>query len=172
MGGDCFGHDCGASGIYQYMPPGGARTGGVGACHDYGTTMGGRNCQGTGGDGLNFGSGLENITVPRGIGAVVIGDKGKIMHGSHGAGGVRLIPETSMKGFKVPEKTIARVPKGNHQHDWLNAIRENRPAGSSFEYGGSLSEIGLLGMIAVRRSRTRLGVVHLHNRPVRGKRGG
>ena len=91
-----------------------------------------------------------------GIGAVVIGDKGKIMHGSHGAGGVRLIPESSMKGFKVPEKTIPRIPKGNHQHDWLNAIRENRPAGSGFEYGGSLSEVGLLGMIAVRRSGTRL----------------
>jgi predicted dehydrogenase len=91
-----------------------------------------------------------------GTGAVVIGDKGKIMHGSHGAGGVRLIPESSMKGFKVPEKTIPRMPKGNHQHDWLNAIRENRQAGSSFEYGGALSEIGLLGMIAIRRSGTRL----------------
>ena len=87
---------------------------------------------------------------------MVIGDKGKIMHGSHGAGGTRLIPEASMKDFKLPEKTIPRVPKGNHQQDWLNAIRENRPAGSSFEYGGALSEIGLLGMIAVRRSGTRL----------------
>jgi predicted dehydrogenase len=91
-----------------------------------------------------------------GIGAVVIGDKGKIMHGSHGAGGVRLIPEASMKGFKAPGKTIPRVPKGNHQQDWIQAIREGRQAGSSFEYGGALSEIGLLGMIAIRRSGTRL----------------
>jgi predicted dehydrogenase len=91
-----------------------------------------------------------------GIGAVVIGDKGKIMHGSHGAGNVRLIPEARMKDFKAPAQTIARVPKGGHQKDWLNAIRENRPAGSSFEYGGALSEIGLLGMIAIRRAGTRL----------------
>jgi predicted dehydrogenase len=91
-----------------------------------------------------------------GTGAVVIGDQGKIMHGSHGAGGVRLIPEARMKDYKVPAEKIARVPKGHHQNDWLNAIRENRPAGSSFEYGGALSEIGLLGMIAVRRSGTRL----------------
>ncbi|MEI6534500.1 MAG: Gfo/Idh/MocA family oxidoreductase [Verrucomicrobiaceae bacterium] len=89
-------------------------------------------------------------------GAVVIGDKGKIMHGSHGAGGVRLIPEARMKDFKVPDEKIPRVPKGHHQNDWLNAIRENRPAGSSFAYGGALSEIGLLGMIAIRRSGTRL----------------
>jgi hypothetical protein len=91
-----------------------------------------------------------------GTGAVVIGDQGKIMHGSHGAGNVRLIPEARMKDFKTPEQTIPRVPKGNHQKDWLDAIRENRPAGSSFEYGGALSEIGLLGMIAIRRSGTRL----------------
>lgn len=91
-----------------------------------------------------------------GIGAVVIGDKGKIMHGSHGAGGVRLIPEARMKGYKAPEKTFPRLEKGDHHKDWLDAIRENRPAGSNFEYGGALSEIGLLGMIAVRRSGTRL----------------
>ena len=91
-----------------------------------------------------------------GTGAVVIGDKGKIMHGSHGAGGVRIIPEAQMKEFKMPEKTLQRVEKGHHQNDWLNAIREGRPAGSSFEYGGALSEIGLLGMIAIRRTGTRL----------------
>ena len=91
-----------------------------------------------------------------GIGAVVIGDKGKIMHGSHGAGGVRLIPEERMKGYKAPQKSIPRIAKGDHHKDWLDAIRENRHAGSSFEYGGALSEIGLLGMIAIRRSGTRL----------------
>ncbi len=91
-----------------------------------------------------------------GTGAVVIGDQGKIMHGSHGAGGCRLIPEARMQAYKLPEKTLARIPGGHHQNDWLNAIRENRPAGSSFEYGGALSEVGLLGMIAIRRSGTRL----------------
>lgn len=91
-----------------------------------------------------------------GIGAVVIGDKGKIMHGSHGGGGCRLIPEAAMKDYKMPDQKIARIPGGHHQNDWLNAIRENRPAGSSFEYGGTLSEIGLLGMIAIRRTGTKL----------------
>jgi predicted dehydrogenase len=97
----------------------------------------------------------ENRTVI-GNGAVVIGDQGKIMHGSHGAGGCRLIPEARMKDFKMPEKSIARVKGGHHQNDWLDAIRANRQAGSNFEYGGALSEIGLLGMIAIRRSGTRL----------------
>lgn len=39
---------------------------------------------------------------------------------------------------------------GSHQQDWLNAVREGRPAGSPFDYGGRLTEIGLLGVIALR----------------------
>mgnify|MGYP002632420952 FL=1 len=91
-----------------------------------------------------------------GTGAVVIGSEGKIMHGSHGAGGCRLIPETAMKGFKRPEQRLARVPGGHHQKNWLDAIRLGKAAGSNFEYGGALSEIGLLGMIAIARTGKRL----------------
>src|SRR5687768_1274426 len=91
-----------------------------------------------------------------GTGAVVIGDKGKIMYGSHGAGGVGLIPSSRQKDFKRPDEKIPRVKNGDHQKDWLDAIREKRPAGSNFEYGGALTEIGLLGVIAIQRSGTRL----------------
>jgi len=81
-------------------------------------------------------------------GAVVIGSKGKIMHGSHGAGGCRLIPEAAMKAYQLPEKTIPRT-RGHHE-DWVDAIREGRKAGSDFaDYGGPLTEIALLGMIAI-----------------------
>lgn len=90
-----------------------------------------------------------------GIGAVVIGDQGKIMHGSHGGSSPRIIPEAKMKDYKKPDEKIKRV-KGGHVKDWLDAIREGRQAGSNFEYGGAISEIGLLGMIAIRRTGTRL----------------
>ncbi|MHC4626738.1 MAG: Gfo/Idh/MocA family protein, partial [Planctomycetota bacterium] len=70
--------------------------------------------------------------VPR-TGAIVIGTKGKIMHGSHGAGGVRIIPETKMREYKTPSETIPRV-RGHHQ-DWLNAIKTGGKAGSNFDYG-------------------------------------
>jgi hypothetical protein len=83
------------------------------------------------------------------VGAVVVGDKGKILYGSHGAGGCRLIPESRMKDYRRPEPKIPRV-RGGHQRDWLDAVREKRPAGSPFEYGGRLSELGLLGVIAIR----------------------
>jgi len=85
-----------------------------------------------------------------GTGAVLIGDKGKIMHGSHGAGGWRIIPVQKAREIPKPDETIPRVKDGNHQQDWLDAVRAGRPAGSPFEYGGALSEIGLLGVVATR----------------------
>jgi len=81
-------------------------------------------------------------------GAAVYGDKGTITYGSHGAGGVRIIPEEKMKAYPRPEKKIARVP-GHHQ-DWLEAIRKGRKAGSDFAYGGPLSELAMLGIIAMK----------------------
>jgi predicted dehydrogenase len=84
-------------------------------------------------------------------GAVVYGDKGTIMHGSHGAGGVRIIPEAKMQeyGKHLPEQKIPRVP--GHHGDWVQAVRGGRHAGSDFAlYGGPLTELALLGIIGLR----------------------
>jgi len=89
----------------------------------------------------------EKRKVP-GTGAILLGEKGGIMHGSHGAGGARIIPEARMRDYKQPDKTIPRV-KGHHQ-DWLTAIRTSGKASSNFDYGGPLAELALLGMIAIR----------------------
>ncbi|MHC4508888.1 MAG: Gfo/Idh/MocA family protein [Planctomycetota bacterium] len=91
--------------------------------------------------------------VPR-TGAIVIGTKGKIMHGSHGAGAVRIFPESRMKAYKLPEETIPRV-RGHH-HDWLQAIKTGGKAGSNFDYGGPLTELARLGIIAMQMLGRRL----------------
>lgn len=82
-------------------------------------------------------------------GALIVGEKGGMMHGSHGARGLRIFPETQMRAYKRPENTIERV-KGGHMGDWLRACKDGKPASSSFEYGGPLTELALLGMIAIR----------------------
>jgi predicted dehydrogenase len=87
-------------------------------------------------------------------GAFVLGDKGTIMYGSHGAGGVRIIPDAKMNEYKRPEKTIPRFR--GHQADWLQAIRSGGKAGSDFSYGGPLTEIALLGVIAIKLPGTKL----------------
>jgi predicted dehydrogenase len=86
-----------------------------------------------------------------GTGAILFGDKGMLMHGSHGGGGCRLLPEKLMdqySGKNAPAGKIARVK--NHAWDWIEAIRTDRQAGSHFGYGGPLTQAALLGAIAVR----------------------
>jgi len=93
---------------------------------------------------------LEKDQNPPGTGAVVYGDKGVMVHGSHGGSGSKLIPDSRMKDYKKPDRKIPRIEGQNHHQDWLDAVRANRQAGSSFDYGGPLTEIALLGAIAIR----------------------
>ena len=98
--------------------------------------------------------------VPKGFGgngAILVGDKAVIMHGSHGANGARIIPEEKMQVYiksGPAKKTIKRVP-GHHQ-DWIDACKGGDPASSNFDYSGPLTEMVLLGVIAVRNSGTKL----------------
>ncbi|HEV8379903.1 MAG TPA: Gfo/Idh/MocA family oxidoreductase [Tepidisphaeraceae bacterium] len=99
---------------------------------------------------------LEENRTAVDTGAVVYGDKGAIMYGSHGAGGVRIIPEAKMREYKHPKPSIARVPRGGHEQDWARAIKAGGRAGSDFSYGGPLTEIALVGVIAIKLMGTKL----------------
>ncbi len=80
-------------------------------------------------------------------GILIVGDKGTIM-GSGWSGSPRIIPETKMKAYKLPPKTLPRS-KGHHR-DWLNACKGGPAASSNFSYGAALTEFILLGNVAVR----------------------
>jgi predicted dehydrogenase len=82
-------------------------------------------------------------------GALLVGDKGTIMHGSHGAGGMRLLPKQLAKEYKRPDPTIPRVKDENHEQDWVRACKDGNPASSNFEYGGALTQMALLGVVAM-----------------------
>jgi predicted dehydrogenase len=89
-----------------------------------------------------------------GSGALLIGEKGAIMHNSHGADGLRIVPEVQMQEYatRLPKEKYPRVGKGvRHEHDWLKACKGERKCCSPFEYGAALTEMALLGMIAIRR---------------------
>jgi len=94
----------------------------------------------------------ENLELERAVsvpGAVVLGDKGGIMYGSHGAFGLRLFPETAMRAFQAQLPATTRPKNKDHAVDWLDAIRKGGKAGSDFAaYGGPLSELACIGNIA------------------------
>lgn len=98
----------------------------------------------------------NDVNLPN-SGALLIGDEGVLMHGSHGAGGLKLLPEKRMSAFMAnrPAKTIPRV-KGSHEDDWIRACKDGNPACSNFSYGGALTEMVLLGVLAIRVPNQRL----------------
>ena len=81
-------------------------------------------------------------------GAIYVGTKGKIMTGSHGANGVRIIPEKAMMAYTQPAKSIERSP--GHHLEWIDACKGGKPALSNFDYAGPMTETVLLGNIALR----------------------
>ncbi len=89
-------------------------------------------------------------------GCIFHGTKGKIMCGAS-ARNPTLLPTSEMAHFRAPEKSIRRISaamEGGHEQDWIRACKEtpeNRvEASSNFSYAGPLSEMVLLGVLAVR----------------------
>lgn len=86
-----------------------------------------------------------------GTGAIIHGDKGMIVHGSHGGGNCMLLPESLMEAYSGKNAPAPKIPRvKGHVWDWAEAIRTGRKAGSNFDYGGPLTQVGLLGLAALR----------------------
>ncbi len=81
-------------------------------------------------------------------GVIFKGTTGKLMCGTYGDS-PRLIPESRMREFQRPEKTLPRV-SDSHELDWVRACKSGRPAGADFAYGALVTEICQLGNIAKR----------------------
>jgi hypothetical protein len=81
-----------------------------------------------------------------GGGVLFVGDKGKIMCSTYG-NNPRIIPESKMKEYTRPEKTIPRSP-GIHE-EWVEAIKAGKKSTTDFSYSGLLTETMLLANIAV-----------------------
>jgi hypothetical protein len=80
-------------------------------------------------------------------GVLYVGDKGTIMCGCY-CRSPRLIPESRMKAYKRPPKTLPRSP--GHYKEWIAACKGGPPAGANFDHAGPLAEIVQLGNVAIR----------------------
>lgn len=89
--------------------------------------------------------------LPQAGGSLIVGDQGAILSGIWSAS-PRIIPERKMQEYRRPPETIPRS-KGHHR-DWIDACKGGPPASSNFEYGAGLTEIVLLGVVALRTGGT------------------
>ena len=88
---------------------------------------------------------LEEGRVMGAMGALLIGDKGKMLGQQRG---FQIIPQSKQQAYGDPPRKLARSP-GHHQ-EFVNACKGGVPAGSNFDWAGPLTETVLLGNIALR----------------------
>jgi predicted dehydrogenase len=79
-------------------------------------------------------------------GGLYYGEKGTIL--APHMGNPRLIPESKMKGFKMPEPFLDRGL--DHYQDWIKACKGGPKPLANFDYSGPLTETILLGNVAAR----------------------
>jgi predicted dehydrogenase len=92
--------------------------------------------------------GLEDKRKLSEEGLLFVGDKGSILCGFTGDDPT-LIPESKMKNFQAPPKTLPRSP--GHDREWLEACKGGKSTpGASFEFSDLVTETILLGNVALR----------------------
>ncbi|MGD0039259.1 MAG: hypothetical protein ABSE84_02390 [Isosphaeraceae bacterium] len=83
-------------------------------------------------------------------GQVIVGTEGSIMAGPR-CDGARIIPEKKMHEVGKLPWTVEGY--GDHLESWLRACREGTPTASTFEFAAAVTEVALLGSIALRHGK-------------------
>ncbi len=90
------------------------------------------------------------ILGPDKSGTVFIGSDGLLVTDTY-TREVRILPEARAAEVLAdpPAQSIERI-QGTHHEDWVRAIKSGGQACSSFDYAAPLTEVGLLGNVAIR----------------------
>ena len=84
-----------------------------------------------------------------------IGDKGILTCGEYG-GDPQTYPAEIMEKYKQYQSELAATRPVNHQLNWVEACKGGEPATSNFDYSGPLTEIVVMGNLAIRSSGRKL----------------
>ncbi len=93
------------------------------------------------------------LVLDRTGGVMFVGEKGILLHETYGRN-PRILPEVLMDEAMAVPKTYPRVD-GTHEQNWVDAIRGRTEATSPFEYSARLTEVMLLGLVALRTGQGR-----------------
>jgi predicted dehydrogenase len=81
-------------------------------------------------------------------GCLLVGDQGTLYSPGDYGSSFALLPEDRFADYQAPDPTLPRSP-GHHQ-EWIRACKGGEPAMSNFDYAAPLTEMLLLGVVALR----------------------
>jgi Oxidoreductase family, C-terminal alpha/beta domain len=84
-----------------------------------------------------------------GGGLMYVGSKGKLLQDTYGAQ-PRLLPADHPSAQKAPPAKLPRIAHEEHEMNWVEAIKGKAEISSPFEYAAPLTEVMLLGVVALR----------------------
>jgi len=93
----------------------------------------------------------SEILTPMG-GAILVGSKGKLMHETYGRN-PRLLPASLHESYGKPKQKLPRIPDESHEMNWVDAAKGKTTASCPIEYAAKLTEVMLLGLVALRAGR-------------------
>jgi hypothetical protein len=88
----------------------------------------------------------------KGGGALLVGSKGKLIHDTYGLK-PRLLPSSLHESFGKPPQKLPRIEREEHEMNWVAAAKGQAEASCPFEYAARLTEVMLLGVVALRAGR-------------------
>lgn len=94
------------------------------------------------------------VDLRRDGGVFYIGDRGVLLHDTYGRN-PRVFPEALQAEADAVAPTLARVPEENHEMNWARACKGLEEAVSPFSYAAPLTEVMLLGLVALRAGQGR-----------------
>lgn len=95
----------------------------------------------------------ENVQLPRGGGVIFHGERGILLHETYG-NNPRIFPESLREQAERVPQTYPRV-EGGHYLNFVQAAKGEAEAASPFEYAAALTEVMLLGLVALRAGQGR-----------------
>ena len=81
-------------------------------------------------------------------GVIFVGERGLLMHETYGRN-PRLFPETLHEEAEAVPWRYDRI-EDSHEMNWANACKKGREASCPFSYAAPLTEVMLLGLVALR----------------------
>jgi predicted dehydrogenase len=96
----------------------------------------------------------DDLELNREGGAMLIGERGVLMHETYGLN-PRLFPEGLTEWAETVPPSRGR-PGGEHEMNWVRACKGEAEASCPFSYAGPLTEVMLLGIVALRAGQGRV----------------
>jgi hypothetical protein len=97
---------------------------------------------------------IGDVRLNPGGGLMYIGSKGILIQDTYGAE-PRLFPENHPASKTPPPQKLKRIAHQEHEMNWVEAIKGVAEISSPFDYAAPLTEVMLLGIVALR-ARTKI----------------